>query len=457
MTNIKTAAVLATAVIICLLSLVWSHQSNKYSISSIVELDSVRLSIERTGPAIQSAREFSEEIVNAYRQGLIAKVNPTFQNEFPLWAAKGVSAKFVFSSTAECLLYLFPDEQNVLYADLIQVPVQPPLMHGLIQLDAPLRAVSPGSLSMESIRRAAGGRGRPPGGIPAHGAISMLWGSESTKLTLTNGMQLIDFPYQNSLALVSKGTYVISNTADWYRDALGSAVSFSLILKGPLILSSEKELSWVADERKMPQKELGTWLGKQMAEHDVIDLLAKSQFFRQSLADPSLKPLAEAILSKQARAEKDPDFSYPIWQQDLDVRELRLAGEKLKIDGSYVDRLLGKKPAFPTGFLLGYFENAMEFMLQWIMINLVILVLLVIVYINGSYIPAPLKTFIVSVGVTMAIVAINWGWIFLRRPESVTGWYLVLPGLSWVANHLMFFVFSQRVEREAANRKQDSR
>src|SRR5215203_248221 len=131
------AVLLASAIIICILSLIWSNQSNKYSIARIVESGSLRTSVREMGPTIQSARQICEQIVNEYRSALSSRVDPTFKKQLPFWEAEKITARVVLSSVSELLIYLSPGNDSLMYVDLIQAPVQVALMQGLIHLDTP--------------------------------------------------------------------------------------------------------------------------------------------------------------------------------------------------------------------------------------------------------------------------------------------------------------------------------
>lgn len=444
-------------VLLCILLFLFGwNETYRYSIANIVELDSVRTSSAPTNSrAIQAARHFSEEIINGYLERLRTRVSPSFQSEFPFWEAKGISVRFVFSSVAESLLYLFRSDTNTLYVDLLPIPVQSALMHGLISLDGPVRTIDTGKLSMEAIRRAARGKGRPPGGIPTHGIVSILSGPKEAQLSLQNGLQLFDFPYKYSLGAVFGGTFKVANTAEWYVEALGSSISFDLSPDGPIIISGQSDLSWTSDPKRSPNVELGKWLGASLADSDITNLLVKSQLFRKAQADVALKPLADEILGKMARAAKDPDYSYPLWQQEQEIQKLRSKAKTMvfAVEDAYVDQLLARQPAFTTGFLFRYFRNSIEFMWQWACINLGIIVLLSIAHMTFDHLSIQLKAFVGQTIVGAAIMSINAGWIVSHKPDAVAGWYLVMPGVLWFVAFYVWFLFKWRLDTSPVTRK----
>jgi hypothetical protein len=174
-------------------------------------------------------------------------------------------------------------------------------------------------------------------------------------------MKLVQFK-DRALFGIYKSIIAVENTAPWYMEMMGRSSSVNLKLEGLLLFNSEKDFSWVTVEGKQ--------MGKSMADGDISQLFLSSEFFRQSQAHPILKPLADAIRQNRERADKDPSFDYPLWQQGMDMKESRESAKPFNIEGSYVERLLERRTS-ASGFLLWYFEDAWEFMCNgsWLMLS----------------------------------------------------------------------------------------
>jgi hypothetical protein len=356
----------------------------------------------------------------------MSDISPFFKKDISLWHAKGLSAKVVFSSIAESLIYIFPAEENVLYVDLIGVPVQPILMHGLINLLNPIEQVDQRQIHLQILEdKAIQEYLNIPGSFLNIGRGMGF--AERVTLRFNDSIKMLSLKDQ-ALAGFYKSNIEVENNAPWYTEMMGRSSSVNLKLEGLLLFNSEKDFSWVTAEGKR--------IGKSMAEMDISHLSLSSEFFRQSRAHPKLKPFVDAIQEKKTRAEKDPSFDYPLWQQDMDMRELRELSKPFKIEGSYVDRLLERRPSFSSGFLLWYFKDAAEFMWQWITINAAILILLGLSFMRREKLSIPLKHAIGTYG-TFMLVAINIWWVWRAKPDPVTLQYWLLPIAVAVANFIL--------------------
>ena len=177
-----------------------------------------------------------------------------------------------------------------------------------------------------------------------------------------------------------------------------------------------------------------------MAEIEIKTLLIKSEFFRLSLADKKLRPKAEDIIQKKTRSEKDKSYQYPLWEFKKDVFELKKEAKQVGVDISYVDELLKEtSQKTESGTLFVYYQNAKGFMLQWSLMNLCFLVILAaltfIKYGNTPLLILATK-FLSVLGTNLSIIlllTVTNGWVFSRKPESLTVMYWVLPCILYIS------------------------
>jgi hypothetical protein len=142
-------------------------------------------------------------------------------------------------------------------------------------------------------------------------------------------------------------------------------------IKGLLIISSENTFDWTF--------EIARKIANQMVELEIKDLLTKSEFFRLSLADNKLRPIAENIIQKKSRSEKDKSYLYTLWEFKKDINDLKKEAKKYNVDSSYVDEILKDISLKPVdGTLFFYYKNEIGFMLQWSLMNLSIITILLI-------------------------------------------------------------------------------
>lgn len=391
-------------------------------------------------PSIEGTKRFAEALINEYRTVLHQEVHPSFKDKFPLWKARAISAKTIGSSFSEALLYLYPsDDLNVLFVDCIDVPVQVAFFNGLINLDAPEKKTRTDPikilLPLEEARREYA---KWPTSIV--NASTNIRVSGRGTLRLVDTQKLVTQPDRTVFGIYAGGIEIDNRGPSFVR-TYGKPVSFRLNLKGPLLFASEKDFALELDEAKK--------LGRAMAEIDIKQLFVESEFFRQALAHGKLRPIAEAIIEKKARSEKDPAY-YPLWQFKMDVQQLKDAAKDYQIDATYVDELLtwhGK--AVADGHLLWYYPNPSGFMWQWMAINAALLALLVLLEslrVSGL-LPIPRLLNENAIGQTilpLIILAIN-AWVFRSKPDAVSLPYWILPGLLFFFDIAMSLRLSRSV------------
>jgi len=445
MSNRKTIALLVLAIAVGVISFLISDQIQKYSISEIKESESVRFAVLETGPAIQSARRFSEDTIRSYRLALERAVNPSFKNEFPLWKAHSVTSKVVFSTVADALIYLAPGENNFMYIDLVTVPTQVAFMHGLVNLDHPHLWVDSTAFAADLPSKTVEWYKALSPGIENVGTYTRLLGDGTYRFT--NTIKLVKFRDQSIFGIYGP-TIKVENDSEEYVRIFGRPAYFEFKLKGPLFLTGEKDFSWVKGEAAL--------LGTKLAETDVGNLFTNSEFFRQSLAEPVLKPKAEDIQKKIKRASEDPAFQYPLWELSRDKEKLREEAVPLKINPAFVDELLMREPALTAGYVLWWFETALGFMWQWTLIGVLLSSALLFIHYCSSEIPASVRAFVGEKG-AIIVTGVNSGWILLTKPPLVTWLYMLIPAALWLFDlYLCFLLGREDTETQGRGNSQGS-
>ncbi len=374
--------------------------------------------------------KFISILVREYSKVIDHEVHSKFKGEFQLLKQNSIGAKIVLSSFGESLIYIFPDTQNMVIVDCIDFPVQTALAYGFIDLNNPMDAVNLSKIELK---------------IPFSDAINA-YNSEPGRITITEG-------YGGSNLFGGTGAVSFENVSKIFSLQRETIIGFGITpritfkqssphylsiyrrpgyhefnLKGLLLISSENTFDWAFQIAKK--------LGAQTAEIEIKNLLTKSEFFRLSLADRQLRPRAENIIQKKERSEKDQSYQYPLWEIKKDIFELREEAKQLGIDSSYIDELLKEPSLKPVdGTLFVYYPNAKGFMLQWSLMNLCILILLaMLTLIRHGDTPLLLlimRAFsVISTNLSIiALITLANGWVFSKKPESLSVTYWILPSL----------------------------
>lgn len=377
--------------------------------------------------------KFISVFVSEYKKVIDQEVHSKFKSDFQLLNKNSVGAKLVISSFGESLIYIFPNTKNKITVDLIDFPVQSALGYGAIDLNNPENAIDLSKFVLTlPFKDAMEAYNAQPGSISigeGFGGGFVFVGTGSVGYNGTT--KLFKFPRQAVVGFAVTHSIIFDNSTPHYVAIYGRPGHHEFPLKGPLLLSSENTFNWTFDIAKN--------LGKDLAEIEIKNLLTNSEFFRLSLADKKLRPKAEDIVQKRARSEKDKSYQYPLWEFKKDVFELKEEATKINIDGSYVDEILRESSLKPMdGTLFFYYPNAMGFTWQWILMNLCfLLILAVLAFIKyGDISLLVLATRAISVlGTNLSIISlitIANGWVFSKKPESLTITYWILPSIIYM-------------------------
>lgn len=370
---------------------------------------------------------FIKTFIIEYCKVIDQEVHRKFIGEFMLRKQDSISAKLVISSFGESLIYLFPDSQNQVFIDCIDFPVQTALAYGFINLCDPKTKVNLSKVHLKMpLPNAIKEYNSEPGRITiTEGNGGAIFSSGGT-LVFENVHKIFSFQRQTILGLMSN--LVFKNSSPLYVQVYGHAGSQEInTSQGLLMLSSENTFNW--------SFKIATKLGIETAEIELKKLITDSEFFRLFIADNKLIPKAEGIIRKQERAIKDKSYQYPLWEFKKDVSELRDEAKHIGIDSSYVDELLKEPSLKPThGILFAYYPNARGFMFQWVLMNFVFFSILVVLtliqkYGNIQLLSLAMRAFS-AFGINFSIIALMTianGWVFSKKPESITVAYWIFP------------------------------
>ncbi len=159
--------------------------------------------------------------------------------------------------------------------------------------------------------------------------------------------------------------------------------------------------------------------------------MAKKKQFADKKTKLAKHPLTQ-ILASQVTETASWDPPRPAPEPDSQVFELKDEAKKFGVDGTYIDDLLKDTSLKPhRGTLLWYYPKRSGFMWQWIFVNLIFLLIIIVLgYIE--YGGQPLINLIPAYGgkyiPIVIITGVNY-WIFSKKPEELGVSYWILPGI----------------------------
>ncbi len=418
--------IIGTLIIISLTSFLWwyikSHELE------VVYNNGPKYSKNDYHENITDGVKFIKIFVTEYKKVIDQEVHSKFKGDFQLLKNNSVGAKLVISSFGESLIYIYPSTKNQIIVDSIDFPVQPAFAYGAIDLNNPEKTIDLSKFELKlPFNDAINAYNDQPGSITigeGYGGGFVFGGPGSVGYNGTT--KLFKFPRQAIVGFAVTNSVIFDNSTPHYVAIYGRPGHHEFNLKGPLLLSSENTFDWTL--------EIARKLGKDMAEIEIKNLLTNSEFFRLSLADKKLRPKAEDIVQKRTRSEKDKSYQYPLWEFKKDVFELKEEAKKINIDSSYVDEILKETSLKPMdGTLFFYYPNARSFAWQWFLMNMCFLLILVVLAFTkyGDIQLLVLTTRAITVlGTNLSIITlitIANGWVFSKKPESLTIIYWILP------------------------------
>lgn len=401
-----------------LLTFMACHMNSKYKIESVNKQPSLARFDMDFGQKIQSAKSFSENLINSYLEILDKEIHSTFRSHFTLGKSNHISVRSIFSSVRESVIYIFPAEKSELAVDCTKYPIQMTLLSGLDSPNHDTKLMIPYEEAIEKYNK-----------FPVMFNLKENSLFYISKLTLNTGVPKVFEFGRHSIVTLYQVRFELRQNEQTVRTVDVDAVG---------ILTGEDDFSWALEKARE--------IGANLIVFEIMELLESSPYFREALAHPKLKTKAEEIQRKRSRAEKDPSFEYPYWQFKSDISKLTQEARKLRIDTSYVEELL-KDPSLKPhdGNLLWYYSNCSEFMLQWVFINSILLLLIVLLLLlkhkDKHIIEIALGSY--KKGILPAIILTINGWIFWVKPNGAGILYWVLPG----AVLLICLAFSLLVDR----------
>lgn len=401
---------------------------NNYKIHNIV----IRPSVQRFGrdfsKEIQTTKVFVERFINSYQDVIEKEVNSDFKESFTLSKGKKLSAKVIFSAVSEAFLGVYQSPQNELIVECTKYPVQMALFSGIDCED-------PKSELLVSYEDA----------IKAYNDCPVAFRlEESVQFFLISDLQFrSDCPEYFSFA---KNALVTLSGIGMKTKLEGGVITMNIDINNVVFITGEKDFSFAIEKAEA--------LGKFFGESQIERLFAKSKFFRLAKIEEHLEPKAKEIGQNVSRSEKDPQFKYPYWKFKKDVAELEGEAKKYGIDTSYIDDLLKYPSNQPKdGYLLWYYPNHFWFSVQWIAVNIVLLVVFSIIVIveRTDYKIAALMNrwwskLSIHLSLNVILLSIN-AWIFVGKPKYLNIKYWIIPGVLLIACFLITVLTSKNKEQ----------
>ena len=379
---------------------------------------------------ICDAIEFIKILVTEYNTIITDSVDDKFINEIQLLKMGSISAKVVISTFGESLIYLFPSNEGKIFLDVINYPAQKALSYGFIDLDNPENKIDlheiklhhPLSIAKHLYEYEPGNIGVGDYSYLKKGWI--LFDRSLGKVIFRDGKMFFFMGKEIIAGIACPIAFQCKSPK--YIETRGKEGYYGFKIPGLLLISNVNTFDWADSVAKK--------LGDDLADTDIKALFTNSEFFRLSLADDKLKPIAEDISEKQSRSLKDENFEYPQWEFMKDFSGLKGEAKKLGIDVSYVDELY-KHVSLKKhdGILFFYYNDSKSYMWQWTLMNIIFLMIFIaLTFIklkNTSLLIYAAKyssKVLANSGIITLIISANV-YVFYNRPESLTLMYWIIP------------------------------
>jgi hypothetical protein len=167
-------------------------------------------------------------------------------------------------------------------------------------------------------------------------------------------------------------------------------------------------------------------IGANRAADEIRRLFTQSPYFRSVMANDSLRPLAEQILIKQAKAKIVPGYEYSQVDFEHDKKIIKLA-----VDSSHIslpaDSLFAEAATkIRTGYILWFYSGFEEFEIQWSVATFGYLLAIVLISKLKWY-----KKFITIIkkSALLGTLGAICGWIWLQRPSGMGIYLWIIPVL----------------------------
>jgi hypothetical protein len=174
--------------------------------------------------------------------------------------------------------------------------------------------------------------------------------------------------------------------------------------------------------------------------NNILDIETKdkyknSEIFRKALIHPKLREIALEIRARIDKAD-NKITEYPRWEFEDDLNKMRKLAKENNISDNYVDEMFKDNQYYPiSGTLLFYYSNQLQFMGQWTLVNIALIIITTLLMRNKSIMNNLSKEKIF----TIIILPVN-AWIFYKKPDSIGFLYWIIPGLSLLVAYLFLFL-----------------
>ena len=333
----------------------------------------------------------------------------------------------VFSTFYETLIYVYPSDKNELLLDCTFLPVQILLFYDLINLNNPKYDLADHLVKIlvpqdQAIKTYLETPTTMMCGGPGSAYISV-------KLRLINPYRLLQFEKNSFMTFYKKEIEVLRDKNDPLHTEIyktDKPHNFKIPVNGALLITGEKDLSNLDG--------IAQQIGKTLAEYEIKKLITNSQDFRTALAHEELSKITQEILRKKKQSEDEQNPSlYPLWQYYKDVEHLMQKAKEIGVATSYIEDLLKDEALQPnSGRLFYYTSTLLGYMVQWILLNIILFLVLLVIKYKLIYLFQSLSQDSIQYMLLGIVTAAN-GWAFYGKPKPLNVVYWIVPGMLFLA------------------------
>jgi hypothetical protein len=410
-----------------------SSNNTPFKIEKTILADStVKCGVQEVLDNKENLKKISEDIINAYFNTIHKEVGRKYWDTFILEKDQCYRTGVLLSTTGELLINIMSSDVNELIIECTNYPVQFAFFGGLVDFHRPKIH----KYFIEKKHVDIYDKVKPIMGI-VDAAPVYYTSSEKSK----PGAICYEYPKIYSLTKnACVVLYVLKITIE--KDLTPVITNY---IDGILVINGAENFEWLNKNAKK--------IGKGVASGEIKNLIIDSPAFKEVLLDKKFNKMAQEIIVKKDRSEKDPDYEYLTWQFMQDINKLAQDAEKEGFDSTYIDELKKDvRTKLHSGVFLWYYSSLSGFMWQWIFINSILFIILVIIlvlmkinFLNINKFTAPFIKYnkiIQNIPFTI-LIAVN-GWILYEKlPESLGIKYGIVPSIIFIGccivNILIYF------------------
>lgn len=159
----------------------------------------------------------------------------------------------------------------------------------------------------------------------------------------------------------------------------------------------------------------------------------ESELFRKAFVHPFFKKITSEIKQRQSEA-LNHTIEYPPWEFERDINKMRAIARENSLSENYVDEIIKDPQYYPiSGILLFYYSNEKAFMLQWCLINIILLAFIFVLSFSKLLEIVKIQSLLSAV-----ILAIN-AWVFYKRPDLISIEYWITPCILGIASYILLY------------------